>query len=136
LQVPVTLAQLEAGDREIIRVAFDALYQHRYSHHSPDEPVEMVNIRLAVVGERPRLRFPSVASDAKARPARRRKVFLSGAREPAECPVYDRPALGSGATINGPAIIQEHGTATMLFEGDICRVVESGEMVIEVGGVK
>src|SRR4051812_7115391 len=60
LQVPVTLDQLKAGDHHPIRKAFDALYEHRYSHHSPDEPVEMVNIRLAVVGQRPRLKFPSV----------------------------------------------------------------------------
>jgi N-methylhydantoinase A len=136
LQVPVTLAQLEAGDRESIRAGFDALYQHRYSHHSPDEPVEMVNIRLAVIGQRPRLRFPSVKSDAVAKPARYRKVSLSDPRRPTECPVYDRPMLGSGSIIKGPAIVQEHGTTTVLFEGDLCRVVESGEMVIEVGGVK
>ncbi len=136
LQVPVTLAQLEAGDRAIVRAAFDALYQHRYSHHSPDEPVEMVNIRLAVIGQRPRLRFPSAKSGAAAKPARHRKVCLSDPHRPTQCPVYDRPALGNGTTIVGPAIVQEHGTTTVLFKGDICRVVESGEMVIEVGGVK
>ncbi len=43
-----TLAQLKKGDRRGIRTAFDKLYEHRYAHHSPDEPVEMVNIRLAV----------------------------------------------------------------------------------------
>src|SRR5262249_8480303 len=60
LQVPVTLDQLKAADRRGIRQAFDALYEHRYAHHSPEEPVEMVNIRLAVIGKRPRLRFPTL----------------------------------------------------------------------------
>ena len=46
LSVPVTLAQLKAGDRKAISTAFDKLYEHRYAHHSPDEPVEMVNMRL------------------------------------------------------------------------------------------
>src|SRR6185503_333717 len=49
LSVPVELAQLKRGDRQGIRTAFDALYEHRYAHHSPDEPVEMVNIRLGAI---------------------------------------------------------------------------------------
>src|SRR5207237_3689996 len=60
LSVPVTSVQLQRGDRKTIRRAFDALYEHRYAHHSPDEPVEMVNIRFGLVGKRPRLRFPSL----------------------------------------------------------------------------
>jgi N-methylhydantoinase A len=53
-----------------------------------------------------------------------------------ECPVYDRAQLPAGAEFSGPAIIQEHGTTTTLFPGDKCRVVPSGELLIEVGGVK
>jgi N-methylhydantoinase A len=134
LQVPVTLDQLRAADRQGIRQAFDALYEHRYAHHSPDEPVEMVNIRLAVVGKRPRLRFPSVAQGKAATPVGRRNICLSDPAKPVACPVYDRPALGAGTAIAGPALIQEHGTTTVLFERDQCEVAPSGELVITVGG--
>src|ERR1700693_5547120 len=58
LSVPITLKQLKAGDRKAVRNAFDALYEHRYSHHSPDEPVEMVNMRLGIVSKRAKLEFP------------------------------------------------------------------------------
>jgi N-methylhydantoinase A len=134
LQVPVTLDQLKAADRHGIRRAFDALYEHRYAHHSPDEPVEMVNIRLAVIGKRPRLRFPSVAQGKTAAPAGRRNVYLTDPAKPVACPVYERPALGAGTAIAGPALIQEHGTTTVLFERDQCEVAPSGELVISVGG--
>src|SRR5439155_25553728 len=60
LAVPVTLKQLKTGDRKAIRKAFDALYEHRYAHHSPEEPVEMVNIRLGAIGKRGKLRFPQL----------------------------------------------------------------------------
>ena len=46
LSVPVTLEDLRKGDRKAIRTAFDKLYEHRYAHSSPEEPVEMVNMRL------------------------------------------------------------------------------------------
>jgi N-methylhydantoinase A len=134
LQVPVTIEQLKKGDYKPIRNAFDALYEHRYAHHSPDEPVEMVNIRLAVIGQRPRLKFPSASTTGGAKAPPERKVWFDG--KAVTCPVYDRPALAGRTTIKGPAIVQEHGTTTVLFAGDTCRVMPSGEMVIDAGGVK
>jgi N-methylhydantoinase A len=134
LSVPVTLAQLKAGDHRSIRAAFDALYEHRYAHHSPEEPVEMVNIRLAAVGKRTKLAFPVVGRSAAAPPADTRKVYLASAVEPVECPLYRREDLGAGAEIVGPALIQEHGTTTVLFAHDRCRVAPPGELIVTVGG--
>jgi len=134
LQVPVTLEQLQAGDHKSIRTAFDALYEHRYAHHSPDEPVEMVNIRLAMIGKRPKLTFPRLAAGGSPRPARRREVYFSDPRRPLPCPVFEREHLSAGNEIAGPALIQEHGTTTVLFEHDHCTVAPSGELIISVGG--
>jgi N-methylhydantoinase A len=133
LQVPVSVGQIERADRAGIRAAFDALYEHRYAHHSPDEPVEMVNIRLAMIGKRPKLSFPRLAKGDRARPSRQRQVYFSDARKALPCLVYQREALGAGSEIAGPALIQEHGTTTVLFEQDACTVAPSGELVIAVG---
>jgi N-methylhydantoinase A len=133
LQVPVSVAQLEAGDRAAIRAAFDALYEHRYAHHSPDEPVEMVNIRLALIGKRPKLAFPRLAAAIAAAPAPRREVYFADVHTAVPCPVYRREALGAGSAIAGPALVQEHGTTTVLFERDALTVAPSGELIITVG---
>ena len=134
LQVPVSVEQLEAADRRGIRAAFDALYEHRYAHHSPDEPVEMVNIRLAMIGKRPTLSFPRLAATGNSKPSHQREVYLSDAKKPLTCPVYQRAALGAGSRVAGPALIQEHGTTTVLFERDACTVAPSGELIVTVGG--
>jgi N-methylhydantoinase A len=133
LQVPVSVDQIERADRAGIRAAFDALYEHRYAHHSPDEPVEMVNIRLAMIGKRPKLSFPRLAEGERAKPSRQREVYFSDTRRALPCPVYERETLGAGSEITGPALIQEHGTTTVLFEQDACTVAPSGELMITVG---
>ncbi len=76
-------------------------------------------------------RFPAVA------PARCRDAGAASARpispapsKPVAATVYRREALGAGAEIAGPALIQEHGTTTVLFAGDRCRVAPSGELII------
>jgi N-methylhydantoinase A len=135
LSVPITLAQLKAGNRKTIRAAFDALYEHRYAHHSPDEPVEMVNMRLGVIGKRAKLRFPRLGQGrAAAKPSHHREVYFADATKPVRCPVYQRDTLKAGTRIVGPALIQEHGTTTVLFRKDDCKVAPSGELIIRVGG--
>jgi N-methylhydantoinase A len=136
LSVPVSRDAIKKGDRQKIRAAFDALYEHRYAHKSPDEPVEMVNIRLAAVGKRPKLRFPKLAKRGAAKPSRRREVYLGDPRKAVSCPIYQRSELGAGARIKGPALIEEHGTTTVLFEKDRCTVAPSGELIIDVGAAR
>jgi N-methylhydantoinase A len=134
LSVPVEIAHLKAADRAGIRTAFDRLYEHRYAHASPDEPVEVVNIRVAAIGKRAPLAFPPLTAGKPPSPARHRQVHLDDVRKPVTCPVYEREALPSGATFAGPAIVQEHGTTTVMFAGDRCTVAPTGELLITVGG--
>jgi N-methylhydantoinase A len=94
----------------------------------------MVNIRLSAIGKRPSLTFPSLASGGTATSSGERQAYFSSASKPLSAKVYRREYLGAGARIAGPALIQEHGTTTVLFESDACQVAASGELIIEVGG--
>jgi N-methylhydantoinase A len=133
LQVPVEFDQIKRGDRKGIRTAFDKLYEHRYAHHSPDEPVEMVNIRLGAIGKRTKLRFPSLGAGGAATPSGEQQAYFSSATDARTAKVYRRDTLSAGAEIEGPALIQEHGTTTVLFENDRCKVAPSGELIITIG---
>lgn len=134
LSVPVTEKQIRARDRRAIRRAFDRLYERRYAHHSPEEPVEIVNIRLAAIGKRATLALPRLSAQRRAKAHRRMKVHLDDAARPVSCPVYRREDLGAGARIPGPALVREHGTTTVLFRGDLCSVARTGELLISVRG--
>ena len=61
LSVPVTVKQIEAHDHAAIRDSFDALHEQRYAHHSKEEPVEMINVRLVALGHRAKLALPPLA---------------------------------------------------------------------------
>ncbi len=47
-----------------------------------------------------------------------------------DCPVYRRESLAPGEQIDGPAIIQEYASTTVLFPGDRVEVTVSGELLI------
>jgi len=134
LSVPVSEKQIKAGDRHGIRRAFDGIYKQRYAHPSPDEPVEIVNLRLAAIGKRPGLRLPGLSAKRGAKPTHRAAAYLGSAAAPISCPVYRREELGAGARIAGPALVREHGTTTVLFKGDALAVTRTGELLISVKG--
>ena len=136
LPVPVSARQIGAGDRKGIRASFDRLYERRYAHHSPAEPVEIVNIRLAAIGKRPALKLPALPVRRRAKAFRKVEAYVGDASRPVSCPVYRREDLGAGARIAGPALVREHGTTTVLFKGDALAVAKSGELVISVRGAK
>jgi N-methylhydantoinase A len=47
--------------------------------------------------------------------------------------VYDRDALSAGTAIEGPALVQEYASTTVLFGSERCTVADTGELVIAVG---
>jgi len=119
LSVPVTQKQIRAQDRRAIRGAFDRLYERRYAHHSPEEPVEIVNIRLAAIGKRATLALPRLSARRRAPgswkdegasgrsgasgilsgiPARRPRGRGADLRAPPWCASTERPRCFSGAT--------------------------------------
>ncbi|OFZ89762.1 MAG: hypothetical protein A2V78_06065 [Betaproteobacteria bacterium RBG_16_64_18] len=136
LSVPVTREQLQGADRPGIRAAFDRLYEQRYAHHSPAEPVELVNVRVAVIGKRAEMQFPLLPAAGRVTAAHMAEVYLGDPERPVSCPVYRRENLGAGARFAGPALVREHGTTTVLFEGDGCSVAPSGELIIAVRGAR
>lgn len=133
IPVPVTPEMLEGGQVDQIRAGFDELHEHRYAHHAADEPVEMVNIRLAVLGRRPKLDLPAPAVPSGRIEGRHRPVYMDDWRTPVSCPVHRRDELAAGAQIDGPALVQESASTTVIFEGDRCTVADTGELIISVG---
>ncbi|MGE3712045.1 MAG: hydantoinase/oxoprolinase family protein [Hyphomicrobiaceae bacterium] len=130
LSVPVMREQIQAGDHAGIRASFNALHEDRYAHSAPDEPVEMINVRLTLMARRAKPAMPRPAGHS--RPPERRLVHF-GKGGPSNCAVLPRESLAAGAGIDGPALIQEYGSTTVLFPGDSCTVADSGELIVNVG---
>ena len=47
-------------------------------------------------------------------------------------PTARAPQVG-GTEIEGPALIQEYASTTVMFAGDRCKVADTGEIVITLG---
>jgi N-methylhydantoinase A len=134
IQTPVAEDALASGDVSKIRAAFDEIHDRRFGHHAPGEAVEIVNVRLTATGKRERSKFPPLPpSTTDALIGHRTVIFDNTKIEGLECEIYDRDKFGPGATIGGPAVVQEYASTTVLFPGDTMVVSPSGEMIVTIG---
>ncbi len=49
-----------------------------------------------------------------------------------ETPIYDRYRMGPGTTIDGPAIVEERESTTVVGRNATARVAEDGSLIVEV----
>ena len=118
-------------DMDCVRNGFDAAYARQYGHNSPENRVEMANVRLAALGHLPR---PESAPPAPlaAKAARARDVYFDGVAQPTQ--ILDRNAITTDRIVHGPAIIEEATATTLLPPAWQARLSEGGHLVLTKGG--
>ena len=130
--VPLPPGPLDAAALARVRASFDEIYAARYGYASPGEPVEVVTWKLSAIGGSPRITLAKAA----ARPgdgARKgmRRAFFPETRGYADTPVYDRYALAPGASLSGPAIVEERESTTVIPPGVVATVDEYANLIAQ-----
>lgn len=131
--LPLKLSTQGTGiSPEAIRAAFEAKYRKTYGRLLEGIPMRVLNLRVAVVGRRPKfdLRVLAPAADADLGKAGQgtRQVWADGGWHQAM--VYDRLALPVGARVPGPALL-EQSDATVFIDPDLTGEVDAfGNLVI------
>jgi N-methylhydantoinase A len=113
--------------------AFHRLHQQRYGFSGINRPVEIVNLRLRMVaaGEPyTPVRQSLIAGDGSDAVDGERKIFFDGEFIPSR--IYRRQRLRPGDAIDGPAMITEYTSATVLPPGCSAQVDGFGNLVISV----
>ncbi len=114
------------SDREASAEAFHQLHQERYGHRL-NLPVELVNLRLQLVGPIPQL--PIAAENESEVEAFAGLAEVYGVE--GEVEVLNRSGLRQGDEIKGPALITETVATTWLSSGWVCRVDTHGNLLLE-----
>jgi N-methylhydantoinase A len=113
-----------------LRSAFEALYERRYGQSSPGEPIEATTWRLTAVGHTEPVILPQQERRPPAEPSHRPAYFpeCGGYTETA---VYQRAWLAPGQILEGPAIVEDSGSTTVLPPGSRALTDERGSLVVE-----
>ncbi|MBM3738967.1 MAG: hydantoinase/oxoprolinase family protein [Acidobacteria bacterium] len=126
------LAAADLMDRVVDR--FHRRHEELYTYSVPGQEVVLVNARVAVVGELPKLpgesRTIRDSGPQRPRPIGKRRIYVD---RWLQAPVFDIDSLGPGQTVAGPAIVESATTTVLLRPGDSATVNEFGWLDIGVG---
>ncbi len=133
IAVPVPDGQLAAGDREALRDGFEAQYARQYGRAVTGVDVEIMGWSLTVstaAGEAP-APAQAAAEGAAPPPAGRRQVYDAVSKRFETYREYPRAALRPGMRLEGPAVITEDQTTTIVTPPFDVAVNELGYIVME-----
>jgi N-methylhydantoinase A len=126
-----------SSDWDAVRRAFDSEHLRRYGTCAPNEPVELVSVRLtarSLMKAPPLAALPRGKADPEPFALRAQKPVYFASHGFVNTPVYDRTRLLADNRLHGPALIEEHASTTVLEPGDELLVHELGALILQVGG--
>jgi N-methylhydantoinase A len=88
----------------------------------------VVNYRVSAIGLSPAPKWSTMPKGAQDAVKGRREVYFEGGFRP--CSVYERRRLNPGQEIDGPAVIEQAGSTTLLSCGERARVDPYGNLII------
>ncbi|KPL50935.1 methylhydantoinase [Prosthecomicrobium hirschii] len=137
-ELPVALPDGPLGPATLVALArgFEALHRERYGFLAEGETIQIVTARIEAAGLVPKARFeprPDAGPDASAALTGRRDVWMPEAGGFVATPVYARERLAPGNRIEGPAIVEQMDTTTVVLPGMIARVDAYETLILEDG---
>jgi N-methylhydantoinase A len=133
--IPFPSTELGPLSRQAIIDAFDAAYARLYGRVAEGLALEVINWRTVVSGPSPSLdlrrsdrRHPVGSAALKGH----RPVYFPQYGDYRGTPVYDRYQLGPGATVTGPAIVEERESTAVLGPAAVGTVDEFSNLIVRM----
>ena len=118
-----------------IVATFHQAYAATYGLSAEGRPIELIGLRVSSFAQtlQPALEsFHRIRSGRRAEPASTRRVFHAEIQEWLSTPIFSRYDLQIGTRLQGPAVIEEFGSTTVIGPGERLSVGTFGEMVIDL----
>ncbi len=130
-EVPISPESVTAEGLAQAYESFVRIHEEIYGYAIENEVIELVSFRVTASGKRasPRL---SVLPESETVPVRgMREVYFRGAGYvPSQ--IVTRYLLQAGATLEGPCVIEEPGSTTLVEPGMTVAVLDDGQLVISL----
>ncbi len=135
VNVPLPADVVERADLDEIAEAFHRTHDRLYGYRSSEMPIEVLAVRLTVVGETPKPgpgQARQGSGDSGDAYLKDRPIWSPKAVGFVDAPVFDGPRLATDVVISGPAIV-ELGTSTivLLDEYDLT-IDQAGSYVVRL----
>jgi N-methylhydantoinase A/oxoprolinase/acetone carboxylase beta subunit len=138
LRVDVPPGAIDHDWIEKVRADFHDIHEREYSRRFEESDIELPNVRVRGIGLMPELQVPEVEHGeeppGQALTHEGEAWFrVDGELKPVATRYYDREQLLAGNRLQGPAIVNQYDSTTVIPPGIGAHVDRFGNIVIEVG---
>ena len=132
-EVQVPIAVLAAPDLAEFESSFHQAHLREYGYNVPDRTIEIINCRVRAIGQVVRAAQSKIPpATTRAAPIARRAVYFGAVDGWVESGIYDRDTLGAGVGIDGPAVIEEMSSTTVIAARQSARVDDFGNLIVRI----
>jgi N-methylhydantoinase A/oxoprolinase/acetone carboxylase beta subunit len=138
LRVDIEPGTIDDAWVERLRASFHDIHEREYSRRFEDSDIEIPNVRVRGIGLMPPLEPPAAEAGGESPEAAlrfERDAWFGVRGELAQVPTrfYDRAALQAGNRLEGPAIVHQYDSTTVIPPGVSAHVDQFGNIVIATG---
>jgi N-methylhydantoinase A len=133
VDVPVPGGQLSKGHVEEIKQSFHQIHAQLYGYNQLEAEMEVVYLRLAAIGRVPKPNFQKrvlAGEDASGAFKGHRKVYMDG--QFVKTALYDRSRLQPNNRIEGPAIVEQFDSTTLIKAAQTAVVDEYLNLIVHI----
>lgn len=130
LQVELTADEIDDLQIDQLEARFHKLHREVYGISVESEPVLMVSARLRAIARIDKPSFEGYSSDVVPAPERMVEAWFEGVGR-TQVPLYERQPWKVDVVQQGPAIIAEYDSTTVVLPGQQWHVDNRGSIVIE-----
>ncbi|MGI6169688.1 MAG: hydantoinase/oxoprolinase family protein, partial [Christensenellales bacterium] len=134
LQIDVPARDLEEPDMAALKDQFFREHEKNYGYYNPNAPMQLINFRSEAIGNvaKPTLsRLEYATTDLAECKVGERQVYFSETGM-VTCAVYDRAKLGTISRVDGPCIIEQMDSTTVISPNAHFEVDSYGNLIITV----
>jgi N-methylhydantoinase A/oxoprolinase/acetone carboxylase beta subunit len=132
LKIELPDGALDAGDVQNLVMRFHGQFASVYGRSNPRIPVEALNWQVRASGPRPEVTGHMTTQPQAQVPHRERRAFFPESAGYVGCPVVARADLAPGTRLDGPLLVEERESTTVVLPGCILEVREDHNLFIEV----
>jgi N-methylhydantoinase A len=133
LTVNLDEAVFSSETPQAVRERFHRLHESIYGLRFAQEPIEIVNLRVSVVGKLKTLAVKAASKGRKASDSikEHRNAYFFGSNEGfMSCPVHDHERLVIGAVIEGPAIVEQENSTIVIPPARVAKLDAHYNLII------
>ncbi|QKE72226.1 hydantoinase/oxoprolinase family protein [Arthrobacter citreus] len=135
VKVPIPNGLLNSETMKVIVERFHQIHEQQFTFKLEGAPTEIVNLHLTALGtvQKPKIaKLKNIGDNADSTIKEVRNVLFEDYGW-IKTNIYERDLLNAGSKIDGPAIVEEQSSSTVLYPNQSLTVDPYGNLIIETG---